>query len=74
MKNREHAKELGNALPTTPIIFDKPISSIITQGSNIEVIIYITNFNKYFNYMMNYYLNRYHAAGLNFTTKLNLAL
>ena len=37
---REHAKELGNEVPKeNPLIFDKPISTIITQGSNIEVIL-----------------------------------
>lgn len=36
--NREHAKELGNEVPKeNPLIFDKPISTIITQGSQIEV-------------------------------------
>ncbi len=34
----EHAKELGNELPKgNPLIFDKPISSIITQGSKVEI-------------------------------------
>lgn len=34
---RDHAKELGNQVPKeAPLIFDKPISSIITQGA-IEV-------------------------------------
>lgn len=34
----EHAKELGNKIPDeNPLIFDKPISSIITQGSSIEI-------------------------------------
>ncbi len=35
---REHAKELGNQVPKeTPLIFNKPISSIITQESAIQV-------------------------------------
>ena len=31
----EHAKELGNAVPTEPIIFFKPPSSLIASGDNI---------------------------------------
>ena len=37
---REHAKELGNAVPSggeKPLLFMKPSSSIVTQGQNIEV-------------------------------------
>jgi len=33
----DHAKELGNAVPTKPILFMKPTSSIITAGQNIEI-------------------------------------
>ena len=33
----EHAKELGNKLEDTPVIFLKPASSIIGQGRSIEV-------------------------------------
>lgn len=29
----EHAKELKNEIPTKPIIFDKPLTSIIKSGS-----------------------------------------
>ena len=37
-KYREHAKELGNKVPDeNPLIFSKPISTIITQGSTIEI-------------------------------------
>ncbi len=35
---REHAAELGNKVPVgNPIIFSKPSTSIITQGSPIMV-------------------------------------
>ncbi|KAF8926949.1 hypothetical protein EDD21DRAFT_367004 [Dissophora ornata] len=33
----EHAKELGNAVPTAPFFFLKPTSSYITDGQSIEV-------------------------------------
>ncbi|KAG0031371.1 Acylpyruvase fahd1, mitochondrial [Podila clonocystis] len=33
----EHAKELGNAVPTSPFFFLKPTSSYITNGQNIEI-------------------------------------
>jgi 2-keto-4-pentenoate hydratase/2-oxohepta-3-ene-1,7-dioic acid hydratase in catechol pathway len=33
----EHAKELGNKVPTTPMIFLKPTSSIISQPNPIEL-------------------------------------
>ncbi|KAF9093541.1 hypothetical protein BGX29_009892 [Mortierella sp. GBA35] len=33
----EHAKELGNAVPTEPFFFLKPTSSYITDGQNIEI-------------------------------------
>lgn len=33
----EHARELGNEVPTTPVLFLKPPSSFITAGSSIEV-------------------------------------
>ncbi|KAF9955496.1 Acylpyruvase fahd1, mitochondrial [Mortierella alpina] len=33
----EHAKELGNAVPTAPFFFLKPTSSYITNGQSIEV-------------------------------------
>ncbi|KAG0241133.1 hypothetical protein BGW41_006239 [Actinomortierella wolfii] len=33
----EHAKELGNAVPTSPFFFLKPTSSYITNGQAIEV-------------------------------------
>ena len=32
----EHAKELGNAVPTEPLIFMKPLSSLIAHGDAIE--------------------------------------
>jgi 2-keto-4-pentenoate hydratase/2-oxohepta-3-ene-1,7-dioic acid hydratase in catechol pathway len=31
----DHAKELGNAIPTEPLIFTKPVSSLIRSGENI---------------------------------------
>ena len=31
----DHAKELGNAIPTEPLIFMKPVSSLIAHGDNI---------------------------------------
>ncbi|KAF9172852.1 hypothetical protein BGX21_004480 [Mortierella sp. AD011] len=33
----EHAKELGNTVPTAPFFFLKPTSSYITNGQSIEV-------------------------------------
>ncbi|KAF9917839.1 Acylpyruvase fahd1, mitochondrial [Lobosporangium transversale] len=33
----EHAKELGNAVPTSPFFFLKPPSSYITNGQSIEI-------------------------------------
>ncbi|KAF9149940.1 hypothetical protein BG015_008247 [Linnemannia schmuckeri] len=33
----EHAKELGNAVPTEPFFFLKPTSSYITDGQSIEI-------------------------------------
>lgn len=33
----EHAKELGNAVPSEPILFLKPTSSYITEGHKIQV-------------------------------------
>jgi len=33
----EHAKELGNAMPTEPLIFLKPPSSVIASGAAIEL-------------------------------------
>lgn len=33
----EHAKELGNALPTEPLIFLKPPSTVIASGAAIEL-------------------------------------
>src|SRR5258706_10079886 len=33
---REHAKELGNEVPTEPLIFLKPPSSLIATGDRIE--------------------------------------
>ncbi|KAG0341502.1 hypothetical protein BG004_006010, partial [Podila humilis] len=33
----EHAKELGNAVPTSPFFFLKPTSSYITDGQSIEI-------------------------------------
>ena len=32
---REHAKELGNEIPTTPLVFLKPISCVIGDGAEI---------------------------------------
>ena len=34
---REHAAELGNAVPTTPMLFLKPTSSYLRTGGAIEV-------------------------------------
>lgn len=31
----DHAKELGNATPTEPLIFTKPVSTLIRSGANI---------------------------------------
>eukprot|EP00088_Acartia_fossae_P056720 TRINITY_DN66075_c0_g1_i1.p1 TRINITY_DN66075_c0_g1~~TRINITY_DN66075_c0_g1_i1.p1 ORF type:complete len:228 (-),score=25.77 TRINITY_DN66075_c0_g1_i1:66-716(-) len=33
----DHAKELGNALPSKPLLFMKPTSSYITAGQSIEI-------------------------------------
>ena len=33
----EHAAELGNAVPSKPLLFMKPPSSYITAGENIEI-------------------------------------
>jgi len=33
----EHAKELGNAVPTKPVLFLKPPSSFIPEGKKVEV-------------------------------------
>jgi len=35
---RDHAKELGNAVPEKPILFMKPVSSYIKEGEAIQVI------------------------------------
>ena len=32
---REHAKEMGNEVPTTPLVFIKPASSVVTSGDAI---------------------------------------
>lgn len=34
---REHAAELNNAVPTTPILFMKPPSCYLANGGTIEV-------------------------------------
>ena len=34
---RKHAEELGNEVPTTPILFLKPLSSLIAGGQPIEL-------------------------------------
>ena len=34
---REHAKELGNDVPTTPLLFLKPPSAVIAPGDTIEM-------------------------------------
>ncbi len=34
---REHAKEMGNEVPTEPLLFLKPPSSVIASGSAIEL-------------------------------------
>lgn len=39
----EHAKELKNAVPTSPVIFLKPPSAYVTEGSPILVPIYSNN-------------------------------
>lgn len=33
----EHAKELGNAVPTSPFFFLKPTTSYVTTGQNVEI-------------------------------------
>ncbi|CAG8471464.1 267_t:CDS:2 [Dentiscutata heterogama] len=33
----DHAKELGNTVPTSPIFFLKPTSSYLLQGGSVEV-------------------------------------
>ena len=33
----DHAKELGNAVPTKPLLFMKPTSSYITAGQAIQI-------------------------------------
>merc|ERR1719411_918979 len=33
----KHAKELGNAVPTKPVIFMKPPSALITNGQSIRI-------------------------------------
>ena len=33
----EHAAELGNAVPSKPLLFMKPPSSYITAGEKIEI-------------------------------------
>ena len=33
----EHAAELGNAVPTKPLLFMKPPSAMITAGQQIEI-------------------------------------
>lgn len=33
----DHAKELGNAVPTSPILFSKPTSSIVTCAQGIDI-------------------------------------
>lgn len=33
----EHAKELGNAIPTAPILFSKPVSAFLGEGESIKV-------------------------------------
>jgi len=33
----DHAKELGNAVPSKPLIFFKPTSSYIVEGENIKI-------------------------------------
>jgi 2-keto-4-pentenoate hydratase/2-oxohepta-3-ene-1,7-dioic acid hydratase in catechol pathway len=32
---REHAKEMGNEVPTTPLVFIKPASSVVASGDAI---------------------------------------
>ena len=34
---RDHAKELGNAVPTKPLLFMKPPSSFVVSGQPIEI-------------------------------------
>lgn len=34
---REHAKEMGNEVPTTPLVFLKPASSVIAAGAPIVI-------------------------------------
>jgi len=33
----EHAKELGNAIPTEPVVFIKPVSSVVRPGGEIRL-------------------------------------
>lgn len=33
----EHAKELGNAVPTAPFFFLKPTSSYLANGGTVEI-------------------------------------
>uniref|UniRef100_A0A915J9D3 Oxaloacetate tautomerase FAHD1, mitochondrial n=1 Tax=Romanomermis culicivorax TaxID=13658 RepID=A0A915J9D3_ROMCU len=34
---KEHAAELGNAIPTKPLLFSKPVSSYISEGETIKI-------------------------------------
>ncbi len=33
----EHARELGNAVPTEPVVFTKPVSSVVRPGGEISL-------------------------------------
>lgn len=37
LHDSEHAKELGNAVPTAPFYFLKPTSSYLANGGTIEI-------------------------------------
>jgi hypothetical protein len=47
---RDHAAELGNAVPTKPLLFMKPASAYITEGTDIRV---NKNFDESDIYMLN---------------------
>ena len=59
----EHAAELNNAVPTTPILFMKPPSCYLPSGGTIEVQLFIlmiswTNINLYHKPGINYKWNK----------------
>jgi hypothetical protein len=72
--------ELGNAVPEKPILFMKPASSYITEGSPIKVLPnseYETDSNKrlnlnYVQHILIFYKLRFLEVALPFTMKLSL--